>query len=415
MAKRDGFSEATLNTLGRRAGFHCSHPQCFRLTVGPSDDRNTRITMAGVGAHITGASPGGARYDASLSSAKRASEANGIWMCQTHAKWIDDNPSKATVALLQKWKLDHEAKIAELVETGKIADRAGLASITLHHVGILSSKQPVTLSRFNVVYGRNASGKSTLCEALAAFGGGRPLAQFCERFDMRGVHDRRLQVSAVTKRDGKSLSVTLVRAEDESRRRKPRPGRMQVEVDGSVAIDWPRQNFRSVIVSDIYSSWDRSETVIDGVLREIATVFGMQREELIDGLRPDLFATAPLGHKFRVRRGAVEVWREETGEYQPGETLSGGEMQLAAAELVLRLLKARSEHSWLLLLDSGFFLSLDEYARRLLIDAALSDNPKLQMVVCVNEEEQATPLSVTEAATWVGASQLGDLTIHHYS
>jgi hypothetical protein len=116
-----------------------------------------------------------------------------------------------------------------------------------------------------------------------------------------------------------------------------------------------------------------------------------------------------------VRRGRIEVLREETGEYQPGETLSGGEIQLAAAELILRLVRARSEDSWLLILDSGFFLNLDEDSRQLLIDAALSDNAHLQMVVCVNEEEQASPLSATEAAAWVGASQIGGLTIHNYS
>lgn len=48
-------------------------------------------TNAGVAAHITAASPGGARYDAALTPEARADIGNGIWLCQNHARLIDND------------------------------------------------------------------------------------------------------------------------------------------------------------------------------------------------------------------------------------------------------------------------------------------------------------------------------------
>src|SRR3546814_5860845 len=101
---RDNFSPATLRKIAGRAGYFCSYPGCDRLTVGPSDDRATSVTLTGEGSHITAAAPGGPRYDASLTSQVRASDKNGIWKCRTHGRWIDDTPTQVSVGLLHNWK-----------------------------------------------------------------------------------------------------------------------------------------------------------------------------------------------------------------------------------------------------------------------------------------------------------------------
>lgn len=118
MAARDNFSTPTKREIAERAGYICSHPNCGRMTVGPSADRAGGITMTGVAAHIAAAAAGGPRSDATLSSAKRSAATNGIWMCATHAKWIDDNPSLATVEKLREWKSAHEAEISAWIEHG---------------------------------------------------------------------------------------------------------------------------------------------------------------------------------------------------------------------------------------------------------------------------------------------------------
>ena len=74
--------------------------------------------MTGVAAHIVAAAAGGQRSDATLSASQRSAASNGIWMCAIHGKWIDDNPSIATVEKLLEWKVAHEAEISAWVEYG---------------------------------------------------------------------------------------------------------------------------------------------------------------------------------------------------------------------------------------------------------------------------------------------------------
>lgn len=118
MADRDDFSPATRRTIAERAGYICSHPTCGWMTVGPSEDRVSGITMTGIAAHIVAAAPGGQRSDATLTSEERSAASNGIWMCAIHGKWIDDNPSLATVEKLLAWKSAHEEEISAWVEHG---------------------------------------------------------------------------------------------------------------------------------------------------------------------------------------------------------------------------------------------------------------------------------------------------------
>lgn len=118
MARRDDFLEVTKREIAGRAGYVCSFPGCSRMTVGPSHDRASRLTMVGSAAHISAAAPGGERYDASLTPDERKAAANGIWMCAIHGKWIDDNASVATTDKLLAWKAAHEAEITAWVAHG---------------------------------------------------------------------------------------------------------------------------------------------------------------------------------------------------------------------------------------------------------------------------------------------------------
>jgi hypothetical protein len=59
----------------------------------------------GVAAHITAASAGGPRYDATLSSEQRSAASNGIWLCQNCAKLIDNDGARFTTELLRAWVL----------------------------------------------------------------------------------------------------------------------------------------------------------------------------------------------------------------------------------------------------------------------------------------------------------------------
>jgi hypothetical protein len=64
----------------------------------------SRSLNVGVAAHISAASPGGARYDPQLSAQERTSARNGIWLCQTCAKLIDNDVAAYDFATLRGWK-----------------------------------------------------------------------------------------------------------------------------------------------------------------------------------------------------------------------------------------------------------------------------------------------------------------------
>ncbi|MDP0971333.1 hypothetical protein Q6294_30800, partial [Klebsiella pneumoniae] len=86
----------------------CSNPDCRVLTSGPNahPEKSTKI---GVAAHITAASPGGARFDPSLTTEQRRSAENGIWLCQTCAHFIDTDYLNYPVKRLYEWKIQAES------------------------------------------------------------------------------------------------------------------------------------------------------------------------------------------------------------------------------------------------------------------------------------------------------------------
>ena len=104
---RDEFSPKIKRITGERAGYLCSRPSCRALTIGPQYKPESSANV-GVAAHISAASPGGPRYDDTMTSEERMSEKNGIWLCQTCAKLIDNDVIRFPVSILKKWKTDAE-------------------------------------------------------------------------------------------------------------------------------------------------------------------------------------------------------------------------------------------------------------------------------------------------------------------
>lgn len=92
---RDDFTEAVKDSVASRVGFKCSNPDCRAPTAGPQTDSSKSLNL-GVAAHITAASPGGPRYDPNLTPEQRRSPENAIWLCQTHAKLVDNDPTRFT-------------------------------------------------------------------------------------------------------------------------------------------------------------------------------------------------------------------------------------------------------------------------------------------------------------------------------
>ena len=114
---RDDFTQAVKNVLMGRVANRCSNPACRAATSGPGLEPDS-FSNIGVAAHITAASPGGARYDASLSPVARSSVANGIWLCQNCAHLVDVDETSYPTELLQRWKAEAEDQAAAMLQAG---------------------------------------------------------------------------------------------------------------------------------------------------------------------------------------------------------------------------------------------------------------------------------------------------------
>ena len=123
---RDDFPVAVKELLARRVAFQCSRLGCSQVTSGPQADPAKYVNI-GVAAHITAASPEGPRYDSTLAPDERRSAANGIWLCQTCAKLVDNDPIRYSVETLQEWKRFAENRAIQALEGKAVLDHGAVA------------------------------------------------------------------------------------------------------------------------------------------------------------------------------------------------------------------------------------------------------------------------------------------------
>jgi hypothetical protein len=72
-------------------------------------------TNVGEAAHISGSKFGSARYVPDMTDPQRSDVTNGIWLCCTCHKKVDDDPTGYPAELLIEWKRDHEAHIRSTI------------------------------------------------------------------------------------------------------------------------------------------------------------------------------------------------------------------------------------------------------------------------------------------------------------
>ena len=125
MCNRDDFTLKVKETLANRVGRRCSNPQCRTLTCCANSNPES-VTNVGVAAHICAAAIGGPRYDPKMSSEKRKSIENGIWLCQNCAKMIDNDIERYPKELLYIWKNISENEALREVESNKTIENNGI-------------------------------------------------------------------------------------------------------------------------------------------------------------------------------------------------------------------------------------------------------------------------------------------------
>jgi hypothetical protein len=115
---RDDFAKETKLTIAQRVAWRCSRPACRAVTAGPHTN-DAKALNVGVAAHITAASPDGPRYDVSLTTTARKAPTNAVWLCQSCAKLVDNDPQQFDVTTLRDWK--DRAEAATTIEVAKTA------------------------------------------------------------------------------------------------------------------------------------------------------------------------------------------------------------------------------------------------------------------------------------------------------
>lgn len=112
---RDNFNQPVVDKLKARVAHRCSNPGCRVPTSAPSGDDS--INSIGVAAHICAASPGGPRYNKSMTVVERKSIDNAIWLCSNCSIDIDRDEKRYSVCLLKEWRV--KAEDSARAELGK--------------------------------------------------------------------------------------------------------------------------------------------------------------------------------------------------------------------------------------------------------------------------------------------------------
>jgi len=147
---RDEFTDDVKRNAAARVAYQCSNPSCRTPTCGPQLDPAKALNV-GVAAHISAASPGGPRYNPSLTAAERIDPNNAIWLCQNCAKLVDNDVGCYSETLLKKWKRDAE-NIA-LLRIGKTV------------TGLLPSEHQWAPEELDILLGAAERGEIVLLEA----------------------------------------------------------------------------------------------------------------------------------------------------------------------------------------------------------------------------------------------------------
>jgi hypothetical protein len=374
--------------------------------------------MVGVGAHITAAAPGGPRYDGSLTAEERAGEANGIWMCQLHGKQIDDNASRHTAKDLKRWKSQHQDWVFARIASADSLLKHGITSVAVKNVGPFRQRTNISLGRHNVVFGNNNSGKSSLCESIAAFAGGENFENFRKRWRLFGPGSPSMTIEAAVSVNGLRTTVRLSE-EPVALKRVPKfhQTRLHVEINGNVAAHWPRSLFNIVYLDSQNRKPSRIKDPFRRNLRALAPQLGMSEDQVWDALREELFCSSTFGSRIRrIGEYRAEVRSAGSDYFFDTGGLAGSQLSFALFDILLRMIRADPRPTpWMVIVDSSLFLGLDSDNKRRLVEAlSRLDEPTVQTLVCVNSETDAIELKAADAEKWIGSSVAGALTVHSF-
>jgi len=114
-SSRDRVPAAQEKVVIARSGNKCAYPDCgLDLTIDPKIDGD-RPKATGKVAHIAAASPGGPRYDETMTPEQRGSAENLVYLCGPHHDVVDTQLEYHTRQFLLEAKRTHELAVERAV------------------------------------------------------------------------------------------------------------------------------------------------------------------------------------------------------------------------------------------------------------------------------------------------------------
>lgn len=149
---RIDFKVITKDILAKRAGYHCSNPDCRKLTIGPNKKKD-KSSSIGVAAHIVAASNGGPRSGAArLSFDEISSIDNGIWLCSNCASLIDKDEERYSINVLRNWKQEAESFAERSISTNSKTNLNQVVINGVHFENFLDATWALFFQKLNWPY-----------------------------------------------------------------------------------------------------------------------------------------------------------------------------------------------------------------------------------------------------------------------
>lgn len=181
--RKEDFSRRVIEQLKGRVANRCSNPDHRVPTSAPKSNNNEEHNI-GVGAHICAASPGGARFDLSMSSEQRKSFDNGIWLCANCAHKIDTDPSAYSVALLKEWKAKAEDTAKKELGKKLPSDNETIDTVTTALTGLPKGYIPTAINNVHQATGKVFESLDPRCSVETSYLKGETIIRIYPKEDI---------------------------------------------------------------------------------------------------------------------------------------------------------------------------------------------------------------------------------------
>lgn len=262
--------------------------------------------MTGVAAHIYSAAPKGPRGQGPLSQFELSASSNAIWLCETHARLIDNNRgTDYPPAVLISYKGLHEAAIMRR-HTGLAAPLGWFHEMQILNGPVFHTPATVRFGKFTILSGDNSTGKTALWEWLSL---ASTTVWGLNRWRRKFKEDPALDIQVTYFAPNETVLRTSI----------GHNGRVSYSLNHSPVPYIPLQT-RFVVVmhpNDARLSNPEKEAWKNwGDTRRIAKAFQMDEVELVNIL-PSVGETRCFVQKVWVEDVEPSVTEEEKNEYEP--------------------------------------------------------------------------------------------------